>query len=613
MIKARITAPPDKSISHRALILSSIAEGKSEIDNCSTAEDVRATLFALKTLGISIKKSGRNHFIISGKGIEGLINHGNKIKIQAHNSGTTARFFLGLLAGAGVKAVITGDKSLSERPMKRIADPLKRMGAEFQGNDKLPMEIKKGIDKCNFEYKIPVNSAQVKSALLLAGLFSKRKMIISESISTRNHTEILLKEMGASIFVKKNGCLSSVFLSGASKLKPIELRVPGDFSSAAYFIALGIIAEKSDITIDRVGLNPTRTKFLDVLGDMGAKVSVNNFINKFEPYGTVRAKSSKPVAVNLKYDDVSLMIDEIPIFTVISIFAKGNTVISGAEELRYKESDRIKSLTKELGKLGIDIRERKDGLEVKGLLWDENKVDRNTVIKKNIKSEEFKNLDDHGDHRIAMALAILEMALTEKISKKYDSVNVSYPDFYGDLAAIYLQGKLNKPVILAGFMGAGKTTTGRLLAKKLGLKFYDTDKEVEKLTGKTIVEIFKNHGEKYFRRKESEVLRKLLAENACIISTGGGTLLNEENLKSASKVGKIFVLEPEFKILKSRLMRENKRPSIKRADLGEKEKTIEKIYNERKYMYKNIKGKRIVTKTSEESCRKILWELFTFL
>lgn len=601
MIKGKVKVVSDKSISHRALILASVANGNSRIENCSDAEDVRRTLIMLRKLGINIKTFDKNCFFIYGKGLNGFKNIGkekrikkNKLFLYAGNSGTSARLMIGLLAGAGVKAVVYGDESLSERPMGRVTDPLVQMGAKFKGNEKLPIEILRGTNRgINFNSKVP--SAQVKSSLLLAGLFSDETVSISENISTRNHTEVLLKHMHADISSEGN----TIKMKGNRELKPLKLKIPGDFSAAAYFITLAAISEDADIVLNNVGLNTTRTAFLDVIRDMGANVKVSNISDAFERRGSLRVSSSSLSGISINNREVSLMIDEIPVLAAAAALASGKTVVKGAGELRKKESDRINAIVGEFRKLGIKIQETDDGFVIYG----EN---RRRLLHSR---ENFKKASDHGDHRIAMTLAVLEMAVFEKISKRYESVKVSYPDFYADMAAVYLQGKLQKPIILTGFMGAGKTTVGRKLAKKLALKFYDIDKGIEEKCNKNISEIFAEHGEKGFRKTESAIFKDCLIKRKCVISTGGGTLLLDENLKIAEKTGEIFVLEPELEFLKIRLMKENKRPAIRANTREEKEKLIEELYMKRIDKYNRIAGKSIKSKTVDEACRNILYEL----
>lgn len=601
MIRGKVKVVSDKSISHRALILASTACGKSRIENCSDAKDVKRTLTMLKKLGVYIKAFDKNSFFIYGKGLDGFKNigrqnssQGKKPLLYAGNSGTSARLMIGLLAGAGVKAVVYGDESLSERPMGRVTDPLVQMGAKFKGNEKLPIEILRGTNRgINFNSKVP--SAQVKSSLLLAGLFSDETVSISENISTRNHTEVLLKHMHADISSEGN----TIKMKGNCELKPLKLKIPGDFSAAAYFIVLAAISKDADIILNNVGLNPTRTAFLDAVKHMGATVKVSDISEGFEQRGTLRILSSSLSGISVDNREVSLMIDEIPALAAAGALASGETVVKGAGELRKKESDRITAIADEFGKLGIKVKETDDGLIIYG-------GNRNKLL---YSKENFKRASDHGDHRIAMTLGVLEMAVFEKISKRYESVNVSYPDFYADMAAVYLQGKIHKPVILSGFMGAGKTTVGKKLAKKLALRFYDVDKEIEKKYDKKIDEIFSEYGEEEFRRIESDLLKSCINKKKCVIATGGGTLLSDSNLKLARSSGMIFVLEPQLKFLKIRLMRENKRPVIKAKNQEEKEKRIEELYIKRMDKYRRIAGKSIKAKTSDETCRNILYEL----
>ena len=368
MIKGKVKVVSDKSISHRALILASVANGNSRIENCSDAEDVRRTLIMLRKLGINIKTFDKNCFFIYGKGLNGFKNIGkekrikkNKLFLYAGNSGTSARLMIGLLAGAGVKAALYGDESLSKRPMRGIIAPLIQMGARFDKSERLPIEILKGTDR-GITYDIEPVSAQVKSSLLLSALFLYNGVSITENVVTRNHTEVLLKRMCADISYEGN----RTKLKGNRELKPLKMKIPGDFSAAAYFITLAAISEDADIVLNNVGLNTTRTAFLDVIRDMGANVKVSNISDAFERRGSLRVSSSSLSGISINNREVSLMIDEIPVLAAAAALASGKTVVKGAGELRKKESDRINAIVGEFRKLGIKIQETDDGFVIYG-------------------------------------------------------------------------------------------------------------------------------------------------------------------------------------------------------------------------------------------------------
>lgn len=405
-IKMEFEFPGDKSISHRALILSSLAEGKSRILNLSTGDDVRRTGDALRLMGIGIDRGTET--IIKGKGMFGLKEPGNVI--DAGNSGTTARLICGLLSPQRFFSVITGDESLRQRPMKRVVAPLREMGAVILGREDsslLPLCIK-GKKLKGKKHSINVASAQVKSALLLAGLYAEGMTEIIEPTESRDHTERMLNFMGAEIKKKKN----FVSVIPCDKLKPLDIIVPGDISSAAFFIVAGAIVEGSEIIIKNIGLNPLRTGIIDVLKRMGANIEIVEKKEEYEPVGTVLVKYSPLKGTTIKGEEIPRVIDEIPVIAVAASVAEGETIIQNAEELRKKESDRIKAICSELRKFGADIKELEDGMIIKG-----GKL-------------KGANCDSHKDHRIGMALAIAGLVADgETTVDGAEWIDISFPEF----------------------------------------------------------------------------------------------------------------------------------------------------------------------------------------
>lgn len=462
-LKGEIIPPPDKSISHRAVMLASIADGKSVVRNFLRAEDPMSTMNAFRMMGIEIEeknpptspftkggikerplvKGGRREgeLIIHGKGLYGLREPFDVI--NCGNSGTTVRLLSGILAGNPFFSVLNGDDSLKQRPMARVINPLKEMGAEISarnGDKYLPMAIK-GKRLKAIDYNMPVASAQVKSCLILAGLYADGLTVITEPQRSRDHTERMLKSMGAdievdglTIRVRGYPPMSPLTKGGIEGgLNPLDVTVPADFSSAAFFMAAALIVPDSEILIKNVGINPTRTGFLKVIREMGADVELINLRNASvnsslvtrdssllagEPVADIHCKSADALkAVKMDKDIMPSLIDEFPILCVLAAQADGLTEIRGAEELRVKESDRIKSMATELRKMGVELEEYPDGIAIKG--------------GSRLKGAE---VESYGDHRIAMALAIAALAAEGKTTiNNAGCVGISFPGFFEEL------------------------------------------------------------------------------------------------------------------------------------------------------------------------------------
>ncbi len=412
-LRGEITPPPDKSISHRAVIFASLAKGVSLIRNFLWAQDPMSTLKAMKSLGVEIEINEAKEIKVFGKGLYSLKEPVDVI--DCGNSGTTIRLLSGILAGQTFLSILTGDESLRNRPMKRIIKPLSIMGAEILGRQEnsLPPLVIKGGKLKGITYEIPIASAQVKSCLLLAGLYAEGKTIITEPHKSRDHTEKMLKSMGAKIEIKGN-CVEISSLK--NNLNSFEITVPADFSSAAFFIAGALLIEGSEILIKNVCLNETRTGFLDVIREMGAKVDVLDLrVQGGEPVGDLKVKSNKSLrGVNVRGSLVPRLIDEFPILCVVASQAEGETIISDAKDLRTKESDRIRAMATELKKMGVNIEEFEDGVCIKGPC--------------KLRATEVYS---YRDHRIAMALTIGGL-LAEGETKILEAqcVDISFPEFY---------------------------------------------------------------------------------------------------------------------------------------------------------------------------------------
>ncbi|MCL2874622.1 MAG: 3-phosphoshikimate 1-carboxyvinyltransferase [Defluviitaleaceae bacterium] len=409
-ISGSIKVPGDKSISHRAIMLCSLADGISKITGIQTGEDCLSTVNIMRALGIRIDLID-DEAEIHGKGLHGLKEPAEAL--NAKNSGTAMRLLSGILAWQPFNSIIIGDDSLSKRPMSRIIRPLSLMGADIQGVWNYPPLKITGRYLSGIEYEMPIESAQVKSAILLSGLGATGKTVIYEPIKTRAHTEIMLKQLGADISINGN----TIILNSCDRLTPAAIKIPGDFSSAAFFIVAALITPNSQITIKNVGISKERIGLLDVLKDMGAKIKITQTQNtEGEPTADIEVCSSRLTAVEIDKNVVSRMIDEIPIFTVAAAVANGTSIVKDAEELKVKESNRIRSMTEGLSKIGADIKETKDGFIISG------------------KELKGGNINSNGDHRVAMSLAIAGLASKEGVAiENYECTNISYPSFFEDL------------------------------------------------------------------------------------------------------------------------------------------------------------------------------------
>lgn len=416
-IKGEINVSADKSISHRAIILSALAKGDSQITNFLKAEDTDSTLRCFSQMGISIKEQGKK-LVVSGKGSQGLKEP--ESILDCGNSGTTMRLLCGLLSGQQFFSVLAGDESLSRRPMSRVIQPLRLMGAEITGRDNskyAPLAIK-GSKLQGIAYQTPVASAQVKTALLLAGLNAEGATTISEKTPTRDHTERMLTAMGADLAVDSK----EIRLYPGRDLEPQDFLVPGDISSAAFFLVLASIVPGSELMIRNVGINPTRDGIIEALKLMGARLKIENQrVFGGETVADIVVSSADLKAVNIEGDMIPRLIDELPVLAVAMAAAQGRSTVKNAEELRVKETDRIRAIAVELGKMGVDIIEQPDGFIVTG--------SRDSL--------KAATVDSWGDHRIAMSLAVAALVCRgETKINNSQAVNISFPEFWDLLAQI---------------------------------------------------------------------------------------------------------------------------------------------------------------------------------
>jgi len=415
-IKATLQVPGDKSISHRSMMLGGFADGTTRVTGFLPSEDCLCSLAAMQALGVEIESIDPQTHLV--RGVSGQF-HESSEPLDCGNSGTTIRLLAGLVAGQSFKTRLFGDASLNKRPMKRIADPLAKMGAKVvcEGENQRPPLLIEGTKLSPIDYRMPVASAQLKSCILFAGLLAEGKTTVHQPAVCRDHTERMLLHFHASL---KPGP-KTIELNGGSRLHARDLHVPGDFSSAAFWLVAAAAMPGASIVLPKVGLNPTRTALLNVLMRMGAQIKENVEDNSFEPYGTLRIEEGSMLkGTTIGGEEIPNLIDELPILAVAAAVAQGTTVIKDAQELRVKESDRLAALAKNLKAFGVDVEETPDGLIINGG-----------------KPIQAASVDSLGDHRIAMAFAILGLfANGNSIINDTGCIATSYPGFQRHLAEV---------------------------------------------------------------------------------------------------------------------------------------------------------------------------------
>ncbi len=416
-VQGRLRVPGDKSVSHRALMLGGIAQGETCISGFLDSEDCLATLGALRALGVQIERPAPREVVVQGVGLHGL--RASAQPLDMGNAGTAMRLFMGLLAGQAFDSTLIGDRSLMRRPMERVAAPLRLMGAHLDTLDgRPPVRLRGGVGLHGIDYPLPVASAQVKSAVLLAGLYAQGETRVTEPAVTRDHTERMLNGFGVEL--RRAGATAT--LRGGQILQGARIAVPGDFSSAAFFMVAGSIAREGSLVLENVGLNPTRTGLLDILRAMGADITVEEQRGEGpEPVATLTVRPARLRGIEVPVELVPLAIDEFPVFFIAAACAEGASSLRGAEELRVKESDRLAVMAAGLAALGVEHELRDDGMRLAG---------------RPPTGEVFRGgrIDSHGDHRIAMAFAVASLQAAGEILID-DVVNVatSFPGF-ADLA-----------------------------------------------------------------------------------------------------------------------------------------------------------------------------------
>lgn len=419
VLKGAIRVAGDKSISHRSIMMGSLAEGTTHVSGFLEGEDALATLNAFKAMGVNIEGPDNGKVVVHGVGMQGL--QQPQASLDVGNSGTSMRLMSGLLAGQAFSTTLIGDESLTKRPMKRVTDPLALMGAQIETTETgtSPLNISPAAALKGIDYDMPMASAQVKSCLLLAGLYAEGETWVTEPAPTRDHTERMLQGFGYEVM--QDGPRRGV--KGGGKLTACDIDVPADISSAAFFLVGASIAEGSDLTLQHVGMNPTRDGVINVLQLMGADIQVSNErVIGGEPVADLRVRSAKLKGIQIPEDQVPLAIDEFPALFVAAACAEGETVLTGAEELRVKESDRIQVMADGLIALGVDAKPTPDGIVIQG-----GSIGGGSV-------------DSHGDHRIAMSFAMAALRATGDISiDDCANVNTSFPGFVELAASVGLK------------------------------------------------------------------------------------------------------------------------------------------------------------------------------
>lgn len=414
MIKGRLRVPGDKSISHRAVMFGSISKGITRITGFLNGADCISTISIFKKMGIDIEMNGTS-VIVKGNGLHGLKRPDDIL--DCGNSGTTTRLVSGILSAQNFTSILTGDKSIQKRPMNRIINPLSLMGANIESNVGFAPLTITGSSLHGIEYNSPVASAQVKSAILLAGLYADSKTTVTEPAKSRDHTELMLRKFGADLTTNK----TAVTINPAKELFACDIDVPSDISSAAFFMTAAILVPGSELILENVGINPTRDGIIKVLKSMGADIEIINSSNTFEPVADIKVCYSKLHSTTISGELIPTLIDELPLLAAVASMAEGITIIRDAQELKVKESNRIRVMCEELSKLGVKVLETDDGMEITGT----DKLCGNVII------------DTHDDHRIAMTFAILGLISDGEIKLNNSKcVEISYPEFFIDLKKV---------------------------------------------------------------------------------------------------------------------------------------------------------------------------------
>jgi 3-phosphoshikimate 1-carboxyvinyltransferase len=414
-LTGEVQLPGDKSISHRSIMCAALAEGTSVINGFLNGEDCLATLDAFSKMGVSIDKTD-NKVVVQGVGLRGLKKPDSDLYLG--NSGTSMRLMSGILAGQNFSTVLTGDHSLSARPMERVVTPLNLMGSNISTNleGKPPIKIESSSGLNSLSYELPIASAQIKSCLMFAGLYANGPVTVTEHLRTRNHTELMFQEFGIEVEVNESSKARKITVIPPKSFLATDINVPADFSSASFFILAALITPESELLIKNVGINKTRIGFLHALRHMGANIELQNEINSLEPTADILVKTSDLKGISLNTALVANMIDEMPAFFIAAALAEGITKIKDVKELRAKESDRLQAMSEALESFGVKFHLNGDGIVINGL-------GKDGVFK-------ASKISSHGDHRIAMASSIASLrAEGETTIIDCHNVNTSFPNF----------------------------------------------------------------------------------------------------------------------------------------------------------------------------------------
>ena len=421
-LKGKVVIPGDKSISHRSIMCAALAEGNSVIRGFLKGDDCLATLNAFSKMGVNVDHHD-NEIVVHGVGLRGLKKPDSDIYLG--NSGTSIRLMSGLLCGQSFSSTLKGDASLSSRPMERIVTPLTAMGANISsskgGNP--PLEINPSERLKAFSYELPIASAQVKSCLMFAGLYADGAVVIKEKIQTRDHTELMFKKFGINVFIEESEGLKEIRVLPPKSMDAAEIIIPGDFSSAAFFVLAALITPGSDLTLMNIGINKTRIALLEALKEMGADIKLSNVINEYEPCADISIKASKLKGITLNPKLIPNLIDELPVLFIAASLAEGQTIIRGAEELREKESDRLEAMSNSLKMLRVKFKMYDDGIDIQGL---------NQEVHTSNSGMPFmaSRINSFGDHRIAMTSAIAcTRANDRSFIEDTENVTTSFPNF----------------------------------------------------------------------------------------------------------------------------------------------------------------------------------------
>jgi 3-phosphoshikimate 1-carboxyvinyltransferase len=415
-LAGHVRVPGDKSLSHRALLLGGIADGDVRVEGWGRSGDTESTLAAMRALGVEVDELDETTLVVHGVGLRGL--RASEESIDCGNAGTLMRLLPGVLAGQDGRFELTGDESLSQRPMERIAEPLRRMGVRIETREGLPPVVIEGGDVHAIDYALPVASAQVKSAVLLAGLFGDGRTTVVEPRPTRDHTELLLEAAGVGVVRRP----TSVSVDPPERLRLERIEIPGDFSSAAPLLVAAAIVPGSALTVHGVSLNPRRTGLLDVLGRMGARITLYNRRKAGgEPVGDVEVRSSSLVATTVRAAEVPTLVDELPLVALAMAHAHGDSRVEGAEELRVKETDRVEATASALRAIGSRVEARDDGWRIRGVPA----------------RPKGGRVRAEGDHRIAMLGAVAGLASREGVDVEgAETVGISFPGFFDLLDSV---------------------------------------------------------------------------------------------------------------------------------------------------------------------------------